>query len=58
LDRSTAGGGDEVTGLSLASGIGSGGGGGLLLRWNSLGDLKIPVRISQAQVGLRRFRHG
>ena len=42
--------GDEATGLSLASGTGSGG----LPRRNSLGDLKIPARISQAQVGLRR----
>ena len=50
----TAGsGGDEATGLSLASGSGSGGDGGLPRR-NSLGDLKIPARISQAQVGLRR----
>ena len=54
LGRSTfAGGGDETTGLSLASGSGSGGVGGLPRR-NSLGDLKIPARISQAQVGLRR----
>ena len=44
---------DEATGLSLASGSGSGGVGGLPRR-NSLGDLKIPARISQAQVGLRR----
>jgi len=29
-------------------------GGGTPLRRNSLGDLKIPARISQAQVGLRR----
>ena len=36
--------------MSLASGSGSGG----LPRQNSLGDLKIPARISQAQVGLRR----
>ena len=41
---------DEATGLSLGSGSGSGG----LPRRNSLGDLKIPARISQAQVGLRR----
>ena len=57
LGRSTfaagGGGGDETTGLSLASGSGSGGVGGLPRR-NSLGDLKIPARISQAQVGLRR----
>ena len=56
LGRSTAlnvaAGGDEGTGLSLANGSGSGGGG--LPRRNSLGDLKIPARISQAQVGLRR----
>ena len=45
--------GDEATRLSLASGSGSGGSGGLPRR-NSLGDLKIPARISQAQVGLRR----
>jgi len=39
----------------LASGSGGGGsGGGGLQRRNSLGDLKIPARISQAQVGLRR----
>ena len=51
LGRSTAVNvGDEVTGMSLASGSGSGG----LPRRNSLGDLKIPARISQAQVGLRR----
>lgn len=51
LGRSTTvntGGGDEATGLSLASGSGSGSGGGLPRR-NSLGDLKIPARISQAQ---------
>ena len=56
LGRSTAvnvaAGGDEGTGISLANGSGSGSGG--LLRRNSLGDLKIPARISQAQVGLRR----
>ena len=52
LGRSTAVNvGDETTGLSLANG--SGGSGGLPRR-NSLGDLKIPARISQAQVGLRR----
>jgi hypothetical protein len=49
LGRSTAvsggGGGDESTG--------SGGAGGIPRR-NSLGDLKIPAKISQAQVGLRR----
>ena len=44
--------GHEGTGLSLAGGSGSGNGG--LPRRNSLGDLKIPARISQAQVGLRR----
>ena len=51
LGRSTTvniAGGDE-----LAGGSGSGSGGGLPRR-NSLGDLKIPARISQAQVGLRR----
>ena len=47
------GSGSESTGLSLASGSGSGAGGALPRR-NSLGDLKIPARISQAQVGLRR----
>jgi hypothetical protein len=45
--------GSESTGLSLASGCGSGAGGGLPRR-NLLGDLKIPARIIQAQVGLRR----
>ena len=54
LGRSTAvnvaAGGDEGTGLSLACGSGVGG----LPRRNSLGDLKIPARISQAQVGLMR----
>ena len=42
--------GDESAGLSLVGGVGGGGG---LPRRNSLGDLKIPARISQAQVGLR-----
>ena len=51
LGRSTVAAAGEATGLSLASGSGSGGG---LPRRNSLGDLKIPARISQAQVGLRR----
>ena len=41
-----------ATGLSIASESGSGGGG--LPRRILLGDLKIPARISQAQVGLRR----
>ena len=50
LGRATTADADESIGLSLASG--SGGGGGLPRR-NSLGDLKIPARISQAQVGLR-----
>ena len=50
LGRSTTVNVDEATGLSLASGSGVGG----LPRRNSLGDLKIPARISQAQVGLRR----
>lgn len=55
LGRSTTvnSGGDDSTGLSFASGS-SGGGAGGLPRRNSLGDLKIPARISQAQVGLRR----
>ena len=50
LGRSTAvsGGGDESTGS------GGGGAGGGIPRRNSLGDLKIPAKISQAQVGLRR----
>jgi len=54
LGRSAVNGaaGDEAAGLTLASGSGSGSGG--LPRRNSLGDLKIPARISQAQVGLRR----
>ena len=52
LGRSTVAAAGEATGLSLASGSGSGG--GRLPRRNSLGDLKIPTRISQAQVGLRR----
>ena len=38
---------------SLGDAIGGGAGGGPMRR-NSLGDLKIPARISQAQVGLRR----
>lgn len=45
------GGGDESAELSLASGNGGREG---LPRRNSLDDLKIPARISQAQVGLRR----
>ena len=55
LGRSTTvnSGGDESTGLSFTGGS-SGGGAGGLPRRNSLGDLKIPARISQAQVGLRR----
>ena len=50
LGRSTAanvGSGDETT-------LGGSGGAGGLPRRNSLGDLKIPARISQAQVGLKR----
>ena len=43
--------GGETTRLTLANG--SGGDGGLQRR-NSLGDLKIPARISQAQVRFRR----
>ena len=38
---------DEATGLPLASGSGSDGGGGFPRR-NSLGDLEIPARIGQA----------
>jgi len=38
---------------SSGDAIGGGAGGGPMRR-NSLGDLKIPARISQAQVGLRR----
>ena len=57
LGRSTtvniAGGGDEATGLSLAIASGSTSG-GRLPRRNSLGNLKIPARFSQAQVELRR----
>ena len=43
---------DEIV---LASGGRSGvGGGGGVPRRNPLGDLKIPARMSQTQVGLRR----
>ena len=42
---------DEATGLSLASGSGSG---GELPKRNSIEDQKIPAWTSQAQVGLRR----
>ena len=43
-------------GKGAAAGVSGGGGasGGGVPRRNSLGDLKIPARISQAQVGLRR----
>ena len=56
LGRSTTvnGSGDEYTGLSFAGGINGGEAGGGLPRRNSLGDLKVPARISQAQGGLRR----
>ena len=52
LGRSTAvaSGGDESTGFSFTTGSGGSG----LARRNTLGDLKIPAKISQAQVGLRR----
>ena len=52
-----------LRGVKGMGGSGSGGGGGAngigsgsgsVPRRNSLGDLKIPVRISQAQVGIRR----
>ena len=60
LGRATAGG---VVGVDGSSGVGvsasdaAGGNAGAsasVPRRNSLGDLKIPARISQAQVGLRR----
>jgi hypothetical protein len=50
LGRSTA---VNVAAAAGNESTGSGGAGGLPRR-NSLGDLKIPARISQAQVGLRR----
>jgi hypothetical protein len=37
----------------MGGGIGTGGSPGVPRR-NSLGDLKIPARITQAQVGLKR----
>ncbi|KAF8968624.1 hypothetical protein BDZ97DRAFT_1755279 [Flammula alnicola] len=58
LGRATAagatlgGGGADGGGNGSAGGGGSGHGG--VPRRNSLGDLKIPARISQAQVGIRR----
>jgi hypothetical protein len=42
------------TGVNVGVGDETVGGSGGMGRRNSLGDLKIPVRISQAQVGLRR----
>ncbi|KAJ7205425.1 hypothetical protein GGX14DRAFT_367964 [Mycena pura] len=43
---------NPVVSAAVASPLGAGGGGAM--RRNSLGDLKIPARISEAQVGLRR----
>ena len=59
LGRSTIVNVDEAAALaggggSGGGGVAGGGGGGGVPRRNSLGDLKIPARISQAQVGLRR----
>ena len=64
LGRATAGSGIGIglgMGVVSASGVngngngnGGGGGGSPVPRRNSLGDLKIPARISQAQVSLRR----
>jgi hypothetical protein len=59
LGRATAAGVDGSPGLGGGKGSGNGGdanggGSGNVPRRNSLGDLKIPARISQAQVGLRR----
>ena len=56
------GGAGAGVGVGGAEGAGGGSGGvgtgvvgtGVVPRRNSLGDLKIPARISQAQVGLRR----
>ena len=63
LGRAAAAGVDGSPGL-VGVGAGASGGGvganangsgsGSVPRWNSLGDLKIPARISLAQVGLRR----
>ncbi|KDQ57716.1 hypothetical protein JAAARDRAFT_35403 [Jaapia argillacea MUCL 33604] len=49
LGRST-----HSPGTAAAVGSSVGGASGAVPRRNSLGDLKIPARISQAQVGLRR----
>ena len=49
---------DEAIGLSLDIGSGSGSREGSP-RWNSLGGLKIPARISEAPGRVEeRFRHG
>jgi len=52
LGRSTAAPGLSGGGISGGNGIGAGS--TAMLRRNSLGDLKIPARITQAQVGLKR----
>jgi len=52
LGRSTAAPG--VSGGGIGGGNGIGAGSTAMLRRNSLGDLKIPARITQAQVGLKR----
>ncbi|KIM35749.1 hypothetical protein M413DRAFT_325892 [Hebeloma cylindrosporum] len=49
-----SGSGHGGNGAASASASGTGTGNGSVPRRNSLGDLKIPARISQAQVGLRR----
>ena len=64
LERATAVGVDGGPGLGGGEGVGANGSGGgangtigrsgSVPRRNSLRDLKIPARISQAQVGLRR----
>jgi len=57
LGRSTVVGVDGGPGLGRGKGggaNGTGSGSGSVPRQNSLCDLKIPVRISQEQVGLRR----
>ncbi|KAF9458291.1 hypothetical protein BDZ94DRAFT_1270935, partial [Collybia nuda] len=52
LGRSTIG--PSVVASAVPAAISSGATSAAVLRRNSLGDLKIPDRISQAQVGLRR----
>ncbi|KAL0948590.1 hypothetical protein HGRIS_011148 [Hohenbuehelia grisea] len=59
LGRTTGGGAAGVTARGTASstevnGTATSNSGTIVPRRNSLGDLKIPARISQAQVGLRR----